>query len=72
MRFLRVFDSRKRKVRGLWQRGRRHYAQLRSRCEPKRIPLDVDILDGAKAALEKIRARNPEWKPSFGRTPPTV
>jgi len=43
-RFLPVLDSRKRKIRGLWRRGDRYYAQLRmdignGQSKPKRIPL---------------------------------
>ena len=62
-RFLPVVDSRKRKIRGLWQRGSKYYAQLRMDdgsgiTKPKRIPLDADNLDAAKSELEKVRTSN--------------
>ena len=69
-RFLPVFDSRKRKIRGLWQRGARYYAQLRVDGKPKRIPISGDTLDAARAELEKIRTQNREGKlPSPGHRP---
>jgi integrase len=53
-------DSRKRKVPGLWIRNGRFYAQLRidlgnGRTAPRRIALEAETLDQAKAALEKTR-----------------
>jgi hypothetical protein len=59
-RFVAVFDSRKRKLRGLWKRGTRYYAQMRIdtgdvRTKPKRIPLDAKTLDEATAELERTR-----------------
>ncbi|HEY5743712.1 MAG TPA: site-specific integrase [Terrimicrobiaceae bacterium] len=74
-RFLPVFDSRKRKIRGLWQRGSRYYAQLRmemgnGESKPRRIPLEAATLDQARAELEKTRTRNREGKlPSTGHRP---
>ena len=58
--FQAVFDSRKRKVPGLWIRNGRYYAQLRidlgnGRTAPRRIALAAENLDQAKAALEKKR-----------------
>jgi integrase len=58
--FQAVFDSRKRKVPGLWMRNGRYYAQLRidlgnGRTAPRRIALVAENLDQAKAALEKTR-----------------
>jgi integrase len=58
--FQAVFDSRKRKVPGLWIRNGRFYAQLRvdlgnGRTAPRRIALVAENLDQAKAALEKTR-----------------
>ena len=76
-RFVAVFDSRKRKIRGLWKRGTRYYAQMRmdtgdGRTKPKRIPLDAKTLDEATAELEKTRTENragqlalPRRHPSF-------
>ena len=74
-RFLPVFDSRKRKIRGLWHRGSRYYAQLRmemgnGETKPRRIPLEAATLDQARSELEKTRTRNREGKlPSTGRRP---
>ncbi len=70
-----VFDTRKRKVPGLWLRGSRYYAQLRvdlgnGRTAPRRIVLDADSLDKAKAELERIRtARNDHKLPARGHRP---
>ena len=76
-RFVAVFDSRKRKIRGLWQRGERYYAQMRMEVEggqtkPKRLPLTAKTLDQARAELEKLRTENragklplPVRRPSF-------
>ena len=62
-RFTAVTDSRKRKIRGLWQRNGKFYAQIRMTDEsggskPKRIPLVATDLDGAKSELEKVRTDN--------------
>jgi integrase len=77
VRFVAVFDSRKRKIRGLWKRGDRYYAQMRMEVEggqtkPKRIALDAATLDQARAELEKVRTENragklalPGRRPSF-------
>ncbi len=77
VRFVAVTDSRKRKIRGLWKRGDRYYAQLRMEVEggqakPKRIALKATTLDQARAELEKIRTENragklelPGRRPSF-------
>ncbi len=58
--FQAVFDSRKRKVPGLWLRGSRYYAQLRidlgnGTTAPRRIALTAENLDQAKAELERTR-----------------
>ena len=74
-RFHPVFDSRKSKIRGLWQRGDKFYAQMRMEVEggktkPKRIPLDATTLDKARAELEKVRTENRAGKLSLpGRRP---
>lgn len=65
--FQAVFDSRKRKVPGLWQRGARYYAQLRidlgnGSTAPRRIALEAATLDAAKAELEKTRTKNRDGK----------
>jgi integrase len=77
VRFVVVTDSRKRKIRGLWKRGDRYYAQLRMEVEggqtkPKRIALKATTLEQARAELEKIRTENragklelPGRRPSF-------
>ena len=73
--FQAVFDTRKRKVPGLWLRGLRYYAQLRvdlgnGRTAPRRIALEAENLDQAKAALERTRtARNDDKLPSRGHRP---
>ena len=58
--FQAVYDSRKRKVPGLWLRGSRYYAQLRvdlgnGTTAPRRIALAAANLDEAKAELERTR-----------------
>jgi len=58
--FVAVVDTRKRKIPGLWRRGSRYYAQLRvdlgnGSTAPRRIPLDAETLDDARAALERTR-----------------
>lgn len=74
-RFEAVRDSRKRKVPGLWRRGRRYYAQLRvdlgnGRTAPRRIPLEAETLDQARAQLEKTRTQNRAGSlPSTGHRP---
>jgi integrase len=70
-----VHDSRKRKITGLWLRGTRYYAQLRvdigdGRTAPRRIPLDADGLDEAKAELESKRTQRRDGKlPQTGFRP---
>src|ERR1051325_11379657 len=53
-KFEAVLDSRNRKIVGLWQRGRRYYAQLRidlgnGRTAPRRFPLNAIDLNTARA-----------------------
>jgi len=62
-----VFDSRKRKVPGLWQRGTRYYAQLRvdlgnGRTAPRRFPLNASDLTAAKGELERKRTERSDNK----------
>jgi integrase len=59
-RFEPVLDTRKRKVPGLWIRGRRFYAQIRidlgnGRTSPRRIPLEAADLTSARGELERKR-----------------
>ena len=62
-RFLPVFDSRKRKIRGLIRRGDKFYAQMRivgpdGKSRPVRIPLETTSLVEAQKELEKKRTEN--------------
>jgi integrase len=66
-RFEAVLDSRKRKVRGLWRRGDCYYAQLRvdlgnGRTAPRRLSLEANTLEEAKAALRKKQTQKHEHK----------
>jgi integrase len=66
-RFEAVLDSRKRKVRGLWRRGDCFYAQLRvdlgnGRTAPRRLSLEANTLEEAKAALRKKQTEKHEHK----------
>lgn len=56
-RFTSARDARNRKVRGLWRRGARYYAQVRVPGEKsaRKIPLAAATLTEAKKALEKAR-----------------
>ena len=74
-KFAPVFDSRKRKVVGLWQRGERYYAQLRvdlgnGTTAPRRLALEASNLDEAKAELERKRTERRAGKlPQTGYRP---
>jgi integrase len=64
-RFEAVVDSRKRKVRGLWRRGARFYGQLRvdlgnGHTSPRRLALQANTLEEARAALAAQKAREKE------------
>ena len=73
--FLPVFDSRKRKVPGLWQRGARYYAQLRvdqgnGRTSPRRFALDAASLEEAKGELDRKRTERRDGElPQTGHRP---
>lgn len=56
---VKVLDSRKHPVRGLWRRGSRFYAQLRFPGEPwaRKIPLEIDGRP-ARTVAESIEARD--------------
>ena len=65
--FLPVFDSRKRKIPGLWLRGDKYYAQLRvdlgnGRTAPRRLALEASNLDEAKGELERKRTERRDGK----------
>ena len=70
-----MLNSRKEKIRGLWKRGHKYYAQLRmevgdGQTRPKMIPLQAATLDQARAELEKTRTHYREGKlPSPGHRP---
>jgi integrase len=58
-----VYDSRRQKIRGLWRRGDRYYAQLRitspnGKNAPAKVALDAADLDEARAELERVRVDN--------------
>jgi integrase len=59
-----VYNSRKEKIRGLWRRGERYYAQLRVvGANGKNVPRMIALpaardLDEARAELERIRTDN--------------
>jgi hypothetical protein len=60
-----VCDSRGRKIRGLWKRGERYYAQVRvarsaagGNKRPMRIPLGEISLSEAVAELDRLRVDN--------------
>jgi integrase len=58
-RFNAAKDARNRKVRGLWIRGERYYAQIKVLGErsPRRIPLTAKTLTEAKEELAKERVK---------------
>ncbi len=70
-----VFDSRKRKIVGLWLRGNRYYAQLRvdlgnGHTAPRRLALDASNLEEAKGELERKRTERRDGKlPEIGYRP---
>lgn len=62
-RFFPAVDSRKRKIRGLWVRNGKYYAQMRvdrgnGTTKPVRVPLVATSLDDAKSELEQKRSDN--------------
>jgi integrase len=73
--FTPVFDTRKRKIPGLWQRGERYYAQLRvdlgnGHTAPRRLALNARNLDEAKGELESKRTQRRDGKlPQTGNRP---
>jgi integrase len=74
-KFEQVRDSRNAKVRGLWKRGKRYYAQLRvelpdGRTAPRRFPLEGHDLNSARMELECKRKERKEGRLNpVGRRP---
>src|SRR5262245_62003304 len=70
--FTAVHDKRNRRVRGLWERNGRFYAQLRypEHRSPRRVPLVATTLAEAKAEYaELMRNRRLGDVPAPGRKP---
>jgi integrase len=70
--FIKVRDSNRKPVRGLWQRGSRYYLQIKERSahSPRRIPLGASNLSEAKLAAEEKRREAREGQlPMRGRKP---
>ena len=70
--FVKVRDSNRRAIRGLWQRGSRYYLQIKERGthSPRRIPLEASNLSEAKLAAEEKRRESREGQlPTRGRKP---
>jgi integrase len=66
-RFVPVFDTGKRKIKGLVQRGNKYYAQMRvampdGNTRPVRVPLRATRLDDARAEAEAKRTENRKGK----------
>lgn len=74
LRFTNAKDARKRKVRGLWQRGERYYAQVRVPGEKsaRKIPLDAKTLTEAKEAMAAARMKAREGALPKGGVKPTL
>ncbi len=73
-RFSSARDARNRKVRGLWIRGDRYYAQVRVAAEKsaRKIPLRASTLTEAKDALVKARTNAREGSLPKGGVKPTL
>lgn len=59
-RFMPALDTRKRKIRGLWTRNGRYYAQMRvavegGKSKPVRVPLKSTTLEAARGEAEERR-----------------
>ena len=75
LRFINARDSRNRKVRGLWRRGERFYAQVRVTGEKsaRKIPLAAKSLTDAKEEMGKRRTEAREGAlPKGGVNPMAV
>jgi integrase len=70
--FIKVRDTNRKPIRGLWQRGSRYYLQIKecSSRSPRRIPLEASNLSEAKLAAEEKRREAREGQlPQRGRKP---
>jgi integrase len=70
--FIKVRDTNRKPIRGLWRRGARYYLQIKERSarSPRRIPLEASNLSEAKlAAEERRRAAREGQLPLRGRKP---
>jgi integrase len=71
-RFVKVRDTNRKPLRGLWQRGGRYYLQIKERglASPRRIALEATNLSEAKLAVEEKRREAREGDlPARGRKP---
>ena len=73
-RFNSARDARNRKVRGLWKRGDRYYAQIRVSGEKsaRKIPLEAATLTEAKEQMTKQRTKAREGALPKGGVKPSV
>ena len=65
--YRKVFDTRKRRIRGLWQRGARHFADRTvgddlGRNKSQFVPLNGSALDEAQADYARLLAEHPDVK----------
>jgi integrase len=68
--FIKVRDTNRKPIRGLWQRGASYYLQIKERSanSPRRIPLEAANLSEAKLAAEEKRREAREGQlPQRGR-----
>jgi hypothetical protein len=74
LRFTHAKDARKRKVRGLWVRGERYYAQVRVPGEKsaRKIPLEAKTLTDAKEEMAKRRTAAREGELPKGGVKPRL
>ena len=70
-RFVKVRDTNRKPLRGLWQRGGRYYLQIKTGLtSPRRIALEATNLSEAKLAAEEKRREAREGDlPARGRKP---
>ena len=74
LRFISAKDARNRKVRGLWKRGERYYAQVRVPGEKsaRKIPLVAENLTDAKEEMAKRRTEAREGALPKGGVKPSL
>jgi integrase len=74
LRFISAKDARNRKVRGLWMRGERYYAQVRVSGEKsaRKIPLTAKTLTEAKEEMAKQRTKAREGSLPKGGVKPRL